>query len=44
MSLGKINYGQFKNTKSRQKISLYLTGKKNKVCFEHKRVQYMANA
>ena len=27
MSLGKINYGHFKNTKTGQKMFLYLTGK-----------------
>ena len=35
LSLGKINYGKFKNTKSGQKMFLYLTGKEGKVCFEY---------
>ena len=33
MSLGKINYGHFKNTKTGQKMFLYLTGKESKICF-----------
>ena len=33
MSLGRINYGHFKNTKTGQKMFLYLTGKENKICF-----------
>lgn len=43
MSLGKINYGKFKNTKSGQKMFLYLTGKKDKVCFEHDGVLYVVD-
>ena len=35
MSLGKINYGHFKNTKTGQKMFLYLTGKESKVCFTY---------
>ena len=35
MSLGKINYGHFKNTKSGQKMFLYLTGKESRVCFTY---------
>ena len=35
MSLGKINYGHFKNTKTGQKVFLYLTGKESKVCFTY---------
>lgn len=35
MSLGKINYGHFKNTKTGQKMFLYLTGKGSKVCFTY---------
>ncbi len=31
MSLGKINYGKFKNTRNGQKMFLCLTGKENKV-------------
>ena len=33
MSLGRINYGHFKNTKTGQKMFLYLTGKENIICF-----------
>ena len=33
MSLGKINYGHFKNTKTGQKMFLCLTGKESKICF-----------
>jgi hypothetical protein len=43
MSLGKINYGKFKNTKSGQKMFLYLTGKKEKVCFEYDGVLYVVD-
>ena len=35
MSLGKLNYGHFKNTKSGQKMFLYLTGKESRVCFTY---------
>ena len=35
MSLGKINYGRFKNTKTGQKIFLYLTGKESRICFTY---------
>ena len=35
MSLGKINYGHFKNTKTGQKMFLYLTGKESKICFTY---------
>ena len=35
MSLGKINYGHFKNTKTGQQMFLYLTGKESKVCFAY---------
>ena len=35
MSLGKINYGHFKSTKTGQKMFLYLTGKGSKVCFTY---------
>ena len=43
MSLGKINYGKFKNTRSGQKMFLYLTGKKDKVCFEYDGVLYVVD-
>lgn len=43
LSLGKINYGKFKNTKSGQKMFLYLTGKEDKVCFEHDGVLYVVD-
>ena len=43
LSLGKINYGKFKNTKSGQKMFLYLTGKKDKVCFEYDEVLYVVD-
>ena len=35
MSFGKTNYGHFKNTKTGQKMFLYLTGKGSKVCFSY---------
>ena len=35
MSLGKLNYGHFKNTKTGQKMFLYLTGKESRVCFTY---------
>ena len=35
MSLGKINYGHFKNTKCGQKMFLYLTGKESKIRFTY---------
>ena len=35
MSLGKLNYGHFKNTKTGQKVFLYLTGKESRVCFTY---------
>lgn len=43
MSLGKLNYGKFKNTKSGQKMFLYLTGKENIVCFEYDGVLYVVD-
>lgn len=43
LSLGKINYGKFKNTKNGQKMFLYLTGKEDKVCFEHDGVLYVVD-
>ena len=43
MSLGKINHGKFKNTKSGQKMFLYLTGKEDKVCFEYDGVLYVVD-
>ena len=43
LSLGKINYGKFKNTKSGQKMFLYLTGKEDKVCFEYDGVLYVVD-
>ena len=43
MSLGKINYGKFKNTKSGQKMFLYLIGKKDKVCFEYDGALYVVD-
>lgn len=43
MSLGKLNYGKFKNIKSGQKMFLYLTGKKDIVCFEHDGVLYVVD-
>lgn len=43
MSLGKIHYGKFKNTKSGQKMFLYLTGKKGKICFEYEGVLYVVD-
>ena len=43
MSLGKINYGRFKNTKTGQKMFLYLTGKENKVCFTYKGDLYVVD-
>ena len=43
MSLGKINYGHFKNTKTGQKIILYLTGKESKICFTYKGELYVVD-
>ena len=43
MSLGKINYGRFKNTKTGQKMFLYLTGKESKVCFTYKGELYVVD-
>ena len=43
LSLGKIKYGKFKNTKSGQKMFLYLTGKEDKVCFEYDGVLYVVD-
>lgn len=43
MSLGKLNYGKFKNTKNGQKMFLYLTGKENIVCFEYDGVLYVVD-
>lgn len=43
LSLGKINYGKFKNTRSGQKVFLYLTGKEDKVCFEYDEVLYVVD-
>ena len=35
MSMGKYDYGHYKNTKTGQKMFLYLTGKPEKVCFKY---------
>ena len=43
MSLGKINYGHFKNTKTGQKMFLYLTGKESKICFTYNGVLYVVD-
>ena len=43
MSLGKINYGHFKNTKSGQKMFLYLTGKESKICFTYNGELYVVD-
>jgi hypothetical protein len=43
MSLGKINYGRFKNTKTGQKMFLYLTGKESKVCFTYNGELYVVD-
>ena len=43
MSLGKINYGHFKNTKTGQKMFLYLTGKENIVCFTYNGELYVVD-
>ena len=43
MSLGKINYGHFKNTKTGQKMFLYLTGKESKVCFTYNGELYVVD-
>ena len=43
MSLGKINYGHFKNTKTGQKMFLYLTGKVNKICFTYNGELYVVD-
>lgn len=43
LGLGKINYGKFKNTKSGQRMFLYLTGKQDKVCFEYDGVLYVVD-
>ena len=43
MSLGKINYGYFKNTKTGQKMFLYLTGKDSKICFTYNGELYVVD-
>ena len=43
MSLGKINYGHFKNTKTGQKMFLYLTGKESKICFTYNGKLYVVD-
>jgi hypothetical protein len=43
MSLGKINYGRFKNTKTGQKMFLYLTGKESKVSFTYNGELYVVD-
>ena len=43
MSFGKTNYGHFKNTKTGQKMFLYLTGKESKVCFTYNGVLYVVD-
>ena len=43
MSLGKINYGHFKNTKTGQKMFLYLTGKESKTCFTYNGELYVVD-
>ena len=43
MSLGKINYGHFKNTKTGQKMFLYLTGKGSKICFTYNGELYVVD-
>ena len=43
MSLGKINYGHFKNTKTGQKMFLYLTGKESKICFTYNGELYLVD-
>ena len=43
MSLSKINYGHFKNTKTGQKMFLYLTGKESKTCFTYNGELYVVD-
>ena len=43
MSLGKINYGHFKNTKNGQKMFLYLTGKESNICFTYNGELYVVD-
>ena len=43
MSLGKINYGHFKNTKTGQKMFLYLTGMENIICFTYNGELYVVD-
>ena len=43
MSLGKINYGHFKNTKTGQKMFLYLTGRESKICFTYNGELYVVD-
>ena len=43
MSLGKINYGHFTNTKTGQKMFLYLTGKESKICFTYNGELYVVD-
>lgn len=42
-STGKVDYGYFKNTKTGQKMFLYLTGKEEKVCFEYNGLLYVVD-
>lgn len=42
-SQGKVRYGHFKRTDTGQKLFLFLTGKKDKVCFEYNRIIYVVD-
>lgn len=35
MNMGKYDYGYYENSRTGQKVFLYLTGKPEKVCFEY---------
>lgn len=43
LSMGKYNYGYFRNVRSKQKMFLYLTGREKKVCFEYNGLLYVVD-
>lgn len=42
-SYGNIKYGHFRNTQTNQDMFLYLTGKKDTVCFKYKGQTYVTD-
>lgn len=43
MSFGKYDYGHYKNTRTGQKMFLYLTGKEQRVCFTYNGSLYVVD-